>query len=377
VTAAVVIVASIGALFVVARLSSNQWDPSRFVWAGVGHADPAKVPAGLYVHRDTGGFDGQFFYRLALDPLTDKATAHGITLDIPTYRQQRVLYPAIVWLVTGGGHSRLLPWALILVNLAALTVVAYCAARLVVSSGRSALWGVPLALVPGGAVALTRDTSELCAAAGVLGALLLLRQRRVVPAAIVMCLAVLARETTLVIPLGIFAAEGVHLLRRRRPDWARVGAAAVATAVFAGWQLFCWRRWGTAPLLSGAGAAGSPVVGFLRTAVSDLREATPERWLDVGGMAFLAAFAAGGGWAIRRTSAPSNERWAFAAAVLIMVLLNPVQWTSHTGYLRATIELSMLGGLVLIGRRRPWADGLVLGSAGIWLAAAVVAGFIV
>src|SRR5438270_7074330 len=175
--AAALIVAGALISLVIVRLAANDLDPSRFVWAGVGHADPARVPADLYVHRDSAGYDGQFFYRLALDPLTSRRSAYGIQLDIPPYRQQRILYPALVWLVTGGRAS-LVPWALILVNLAAGIGMAFAAAGLARASGRHAAWGVPLALLPGVAVALSRDTGELVAVACLAAGLLALRHHR-------------------------------------------------------------------------------------------------------------------------------------------------------------------------------------------------------
>ena len=45
--------------------------------------------ADLPVHTGTNGYDGQFYYRLALNSLSHQVTAFHITLDNPPYRQQR------------------------------------------------------------------------------------------------------------------------------------------------------------------------------------------------------------------------------------------------------------------------------------------------
>ena len=369
---AVAVVGIVSLLFVVTRLACNDFDPSRFVWAGVGNSNPARVPAGLYVHRDSGGFDGQFYYRLALGPLTDKVTDHGITLDIPSYRQQRILYPVVVWAATAGGRPRLLPWTLIAVNFAAALALAYSAARLAWLSGRSALWGIPLALAPGCAVALARDTTELVAAACAMAALLLIRNRRPVPAALVMSAAVLTRETALLVPLGVLAAGAVRLLRRQRPDIGLMGAALVPTAIFVGWQMFLRARWGVLPMFSGAGAAGSPVIGFVRTAVHDVRAGTAEKVFDLGGMLFLVLFVGAAAWVVVRSKAPDHERWAFVGAAVVLILLNPVQWDSHLGYFRAATEASLFGGLVLLGTRERLASAAMAVSALAWAATAAV-----
>jgi hypothetical protein len=56
----------------------------------------SKVPPGLTVMPGSGGYEGVIFYRLALNPFTREATAHGITIDNSSYRQQRVGYPLLI-----------------------------------------------------------------------------------------------------------------------------------------------------------------------------------------------------------------------------------------------------------------------------------------
>ena len=52
----------------------------------------------LTVYEGSSGYDGAFVYRLALDPFTEQPVAHGITLDNPSYRQQRIVLPLVAWL---------------------------------------------------------------------------------------------------------------------------------------------------------------------------------------------------------------------------------------------------------------------------------------
>src|SRR5215469_6833025 len=115
---------------------------SEFVRAELPFAHPGHVPAGLHVFH-TNGYDGQFYYRLALDPANLHRTAFGITLDHP-YRLQRIGYPALAWLVSLG-HHRLVPIALVLVNVLALAAVGLLGGMLAAESGRHALWGLLLA----------------------------------------------------------------------------------------------------------------------------------------------------------------------------------------------------------------------------------------
>ena len=73
----------------------------------------------------TYGYDGQFFYRLALNPLNFHHIAYGITMD-RSYRYMRIGYPALTWLVSAGQHT-LVPVMLVAVNIAAIGVMGYLA----------------------------------------------------------------------------------------------------------------------------------------------------------------------------------------------------------------------------------------------------------
>ena len=126
-----------------------------FAVAGDRFVDPALTPDRLPVTAESGGYDGQFVYRLALEPWTDQATAYGITLDNPAYRQQRIATPVLAWAVgLLPGVSTLL--ALLLVNVAALTVAAAFAVRLAVALGRHPLTGLVLAVPAGMPISLGR-----------------------------------------------------------------------------------------------------------------------------------------------------------------------------------------------------------------------------
>jgi hypothetical protein len=87
-------------------LARNNGDPLAF--AVIGSRYQVGDPAGA------DGYDGQFAYYLALDPIgaADK-------LDAPAYRTQRILYPMLArWLALG--QPDWIPWTLVLVNLVAL-----------------------------------------------------------------------------------------------------------------------------------------------------------------------------------------------------------------------------------------------------------------
>jgi hypothetical protein len=90
---------------------------SAFALIGRHFADPASLPTNLVLQPNL-GYDGQFYYRLALNPFDLHATAYGITVDTP-YRFIRDGYPFLAWFLAAGQHD-LVPVTLIAVNVLAI-----------------------------------------------------------------------------------------------------------------------------------------------------------------------------------------------------------------------------------------------------------------
>src|ERR1700744_6480355 len=79
VTALVTLAATTG--FVLARWDMwSQRTISRFILIGQHFAHPAQLPPGMPL-RTAYGYDGQFFYRLAVSPFDFSHTAYGVTVD--------------------------------------------------------------------------------------------------------------------------------------------------------------------------------------------------------------------------------------------------------------------------------------------------------
>jgi hypothetical protein len=271
-----------------------------------------------------------------------------------------------------GGRASLVPWGLIAVNLFAACLLALAAGGLARASHRHAMWGVPLALVPGGAVALARDTTELLALAALACALLALRRGRPALATLAMCVAILTRETTLALALGMVLAAGIGWTHRRRIDKRLAVPAAVTIAVFAAWQLLLAQRWGEFPTFSGAGALGPPFVGFARVLAERVTPHSLERLFDLAGMVFTVFLIGAALASVRRSTARDYEKFAFLVTVLVASLLTFVQWQSHLGYFRATVELTLLGGVVLLNAPSRMSSGALSLSGLAWSATAFV-----
>ena len=342
-----------------------------FTVAGDRFVDPALTPDRLPVTQESGGYDGQFVYRLALEPWTQQRTDYGITLDNPAYRQQRIATPALAWAVgLLPGVSTAL--ALLLVNVAALTVAAAFAVRLAVALGRHPVAGLVLAVPAGMPISLGRDLTEPVAWAAVLAGLWYARQQRWPATAAALTVAVLARETSLVVVAGLAAAQLWRLLsgdpRGNRGALAWLAVPAV-TAV--AWQLVLLRAWGVLPVRSGGTTsfAGQPVLRVLDTLAAGVpgppvltAVVTAER---VGVLALFGYAAVA--LATRRAGTTGGEAVAWALSVLMALAV--AGWTSDVQFLRAANEAIGLSVLVALSDRRSRA-----GRWALLLAAAMTCG---
>ena len=342
-----------------------------FTVAGDRFVDPALTPDRLPVTQESGGYDGQFVYRLALEPWTQQRTDYGITLDNPAYRQQRIATPALAWAVgLLPGVSTAL--ALLLVNVAALTVAAAFAVRLAVALGRHPVAGLVLAVPAGMPISLGRDLTEPVAWAAVLAGLWYARQRHWPATAAALTVAVLARETSLVVVAGLVAAQLWRLLsrdprgNRRALAWLAVPAVTAVT-----WQLVLLRVWGVLPVRSGGTTsfAGQPVLRVLDTLAAGVpgppvltAVVTAER---VGVLALFGYAAVA--LATRRAGATGGEAVAWALSVLMALAV--AGWTSDVQFLRAANEAIGLSVLVALSDRRSRA-----GRWALLLAAAMTCG---
>ena len=214
------------------------------------------------VHVNKGdGFDGQFAYRLALAPWDLTGHPGGIALDVP-FRAQRITYPTLAWLASGFGRPAAVPYALVGVNLAAISGLGWLGGRLARGYGRSAAWGLALGLYFGFVWTLSRDLTELTDAACLVAGIVGVHEKRWWLGSLGFAAAVLSRETSLVLVLAYGLWQLPRLVRQRRPAVEDL-VWAVPLAAFVLWQAYGRWRLGVWPIRSDQSNAGRPFVDLL------------------------------------------------------------------------------------------------------------------
>ncbi len=234
----VTLVTLVLALFVVLRAGDAQ------ALVTIGTRFSEGIPA---AEGGTEGYDGQFNYYIARDP-----SGAATMLDVPTYRMQRILFPALGALLSFG-HPEWIAWAFLLINLVALAGGVALLENLLVQHkvSRWLALGVGLSLGMVGSARLS--LSEPLAYALVIAALWLLTRQRWISGAILLALAALAKETTLFFAAGWGLAE----LLERRPLRAAL-IAGISLLPFAAWQAILYAHFGT----FGIGAGGAQATAF-------------------------------------------------------------------------------------------------------------------
>lgn len=301
-----------GAVFVALRtMVAGTGHVAALFLVGSAFADRRQLPRGVPVISGQ-GYDGQFYYRLALDPADFAERAFGIRLD-SAERFGRILYPALAWLFAGG-HAAAVPYSLLAVNVICLGLLAALGASLARRSHLHPAWGLALAAYAGFLWTLGRDLTELVAAVALVAGLLAIRAGRPVLAGLALAAAALGRETELMAAGCVLAADLACVLRRRFDATTAAGRAVrrlgasertigwqawvTPFLVYGAWQLTVLAYTGRSPLKSsGSANLVPPLVGVVK-GFSHYLGALPSTasLLWFGELGVLSLVAAAAGW---------------------------------------------------------------------------------
>ena len=333
-------------LFLLVRLET--YDAAFFVQAGDAFVNITEAPDNLFTVTPFTGYDGTFYYRLALDPFTREHTAFGITFDNARYRSQRIVYALLGWFFSFGDPN-LVIYSLIFVNYFALCAMGWFSGIYAQTIGRHALWGIVFSLYPGFLFTLSRNLTEIMACFFVLVTLVALQQRRPVFASIALILAILSKETALLVAIAMTI---VWVWQRDSKDHAlRWYVGIIPCFVYCFWQIWL-KFWWHSPLISATQAnIGWPFLGMIRGFQDALLAVggSQARWgIEVGVLIYLAFMTL---VMLRRSQAQRYEKLSWSLYCLLLIVLTSQVWIEDWAFLRASSLFYLFSVAILLNVR--------------------------
>lgn len=154
------------------------------------------------------GYDGQFFYQIAFDPLLTDPGAITCTdqscMDYPAYRYRRIAFPLLANVVSAGDPG-LFPMTMTYLILLSSFAGAFFLARVAQSHDRSPYFGLLYAIVPAVLFSLRFALPESIAAATLIACFYFFSRERYALSAVCSAFSLLTRETGLVLIFVLFA----------------------------------------------------------------------------------------------------------------------------------------------------------------------------
>ena len=361
------ITAAVYLLFICFRLGLHGFDPSFFITAGDRFCDPDLVPEKLIILKNSDGYDGQFYYRLALDPFTSKVSDFGVRLDTPPYRHQRILYPFIVWLGSFG-HAGYVPFLMIAVNFVALCLIGWVGGAYAQSMNRHALWGLVFPLYPGFVLALARNLTEILEISLLMGCLLFVRKDRQLLASIFLTLAIFAKETALLMTVGIFFSYLFSKKRGMNSNQLKWYLFGIPVFSYCAWQYLLFLHWRQFPVLSGDNQIGIPFVGLINFVFSNLALENITQGFFFGEFLFVILFTFCVVYSLGSTTAWRHEKYSWIFYGALMAILTDAIWLEDWGFLRALCDFFVLGSAIILASETRAGIPVFACSLTLWLA---------
>ena len=331
----VLIVFVVHIIFTFFLLKYYQGDISCLVHAGPTFTNSAEAPTELCLKDQGDGYDGQFNYRFALDPFSNQPVLHGISIDKPIYRYQRIFYSFLTWAITGGNRT-MVPVVFVLINLISACGLTAISAMYALNSGRNSHWSLALGLFPGFLLSYALDLAHTLEIVLLFAALFLVKKKNIWAVILLIC-AVLTRETALLL-------VGAILVTAFFQRWQRWYLYLAPVGVFIIWQAFLLWFWRDVPNLTSGENIALPLVGFLTafTTAWDKRE-----YFDLSLLIIVVAFGLAVLFSLWRSPTPIYIRLAWLFYTILALMMSLDVWAKFNGYLRGLSEWHFLSCLII------------------------------
>ena len=232
----------------------------------------------------------------------------------------------------------MVPAMMILINYLALCIVGWLGAKYAQALHRRALWGMLFPLYPGFILSLSRNLTEIVESCFLLAGLLFIRKGKPLVAVILLMLAILARESALIMAGAILLS--VMVASRYPSEGVRARDAGQGVKwyflilPFAGyviWNLILFYHWQQLPLSGGTRHLGVPFSGMIHFFVSIVSQLPQARRLFSIEFVYLIYVACLAGYGLRSSFAAPFEKAGWICYTILMLLLTDIMWESDWG----------------------------------------------
>jgi hypothetical protein len=293
------------------------------------------------------GYDGQFYYYIALDP----ARAHDYirSPDSASYRYERILYPMLARFAALERPAAV-PWAMLLINLLACFGGVLALGRWLRRRGTTPWLAALYGLYPGMLIALQFDVTEPLAYGLVALAVYLFDfggRRGVTAAGLAFGLAALARETTLVFALlfGMSIVAGRPNASPQRDARSRAGQAlgflALALVPFLIWIAVDYSWLGVPNAAAASILDPIPFGGAFSGPLRLSHQPVELAFVGVPALLFSAAMLPG----LRFASGRLERLCVIANTAMVIVFSSGGVWASYTSIGRVGIAVVLAATL--------------------------------
>lgn len=285
---------------------------------------PEYFQKGMVIFDGKGGYDGQFYYYVAMDPFLSKGYFKN------AYRQQRILYPLMARYFAFGKES-LIPYTLYAVNLLALAVGMYFLIRILKQYSVHPLWSLFYGLSPSSIMTIQYDLPSPVSISLIIAAIYFYTNRKIFLAAAFMSLSFLTREDSIVVFLPLLLWD-----YKCNRQFKRIVLLASCLIPFFLWQFYVTAKIGDAPVTTSAEAVSLipfyGIIGYIKTIGFDNIKLVGKQ-LSV--LVVFAYFVILSIIIIRKLLYVGHLfYYVIAAYCLLAVFTVPSQWDNYNGLLR-------------------------------------------
>jgi hypothetical protein len=344
-----ILTAILAAFFLYIQLAEYNFDHTRFIMAGDFFVDASKVPAKIKIMPNSVGYDGQFFYRLALNPFTNKKWDYGIELDDPPWRQRRFLYPLLAWMLSFG-KPKLISWMLIIVNFIAICFIGFVGGMYAKSAGLNALWGMSFPLYAGFVMTITRDLSEIVEISLIIATFYFLKKKHQICAAVALTLAVFTKEPSLLIAWSGFLVFLYGIIKKKSEiKWYLPIIPGLAHVI---WHFGLYFYWGISLKSDFIDKIGIPFAGFIRLFNKNAPYAVKPNNICFYELIIILIFMICVTLSLHKSKSSLIEKISWLHYFVLTVMLTDTHyWITDGEFLRALTEFFMTGTIVLMNSR--------------------------